>query len=282
MVVGKCINVTVGAPINKSETIIAGETLDHLASFFGFSLDDFIVVAKGSDKILFDSSVIETDTVLKLCHRVLLLSNSGSRGFLVEHQHSLQSNTDLVKRAQGYHLVVGIPFNKTELLLTHIVEHNLYIVLCSLVTATGVINTTVLVESETQHLGKTVLKDYFDPRQFYTVRDASNASRFYSFNDTITRDITVVITDQCGSLNKPGCQNTSGVCKWNKNGVCARAADNYMTRWIVCTCTLWVIALTLVTIDIVLIIRYKKRDNRKTELATLALPTTPLITRQRV
>ena len=46
VVVGKCMSVTVGAPINKSETMIAGETLDHLAFFFHFSLDDFIVVAE--------------------------------------------------------------------------------------------------------------------------------------------------------------------------------------------------------------------------------------------
>ena len=88
VVVGKCMNVTVGAPINKSETMIAGETLYHLASFFGFSLDDFIVVAKGSHQVLNQSSMIERDTVLKLCHNVNV-SGERKESFLVEHGSQL-------------------------------------------------------------------------------------------------------------------------------------------------------------------------------------------------
>ena len=88
VVVGKCMNVTVGAPINKSETMIAGETLDHLAFFFGFSLDGFIVVAKGSEQVLNQSSVIETDTVLKLCHNVSV-SGEQRESFLIEHGSQL-------------------------------------------------------------------------------------------------------------------------------------------------------------------------------------------------
>ena len=70
VVVGKCMDVTVGAPIHKSETMIAGETLDHLASFFNFSLDDFIVVANGSQQVLNQSSVIETSVSLRLYHNL--------------------------------------------------------------------------------------------------------------------------------------------------------------------------------------------------------------------
>ena len=70
VVVGNCMNVTVGAPINKSETMISGETLDHLASFFNFSLDDFIVVANGSQQVLNQSSVIETSVSLRLYHNL--------------------------------------------------------------------------------------------------------------------------------------------------------------------------------------------------------------------
>ena len=62
VVVGKCMSVTVGAPIHKSETMIAGEKLGHLAIFFGFSLSNFIVVVKGSDQVLNQSSVIERDS----------------------------------------------------------------------------------------------------------------------------------------------------------------------------------------------------------------------------
>ena len=144
---------------------------------------------------------------------------SGSRGFLVGHQQPLQTNTDNVEWADGYHLALSNQDNKTELLLAHIVEHDLDLVLCSLVTTTGVINTTVLVESGTQQLGDTTLKDYFNPRNFYEVKDANDTSYGYGFDDTIPHDITVVITDLCGSFVEQKCLETV-VCAHGTKMVC--------------------------------------------------------------
>ena len=84
VVVGKCMSVTVSAPVNKSETMIAGETLDHLAFFFHFSLDDFIVVAEESHQVLNQSSVTERNTVLKLCHNVNV-SGLLNDSLIIEH-----------------------------------------------------------------------------------------------------------------------------------------------------------------------------------------------------
>ena len=94
VVVGKCMNVTVGAPINKGERMIAGETLDHLAFFFDFSLDGFIIVEKGSEQVLNQSSVIDRDTVLKLCHNVIVFG-ALNQTFTVEHGTTLGQITDL-------------------------------------------------------------------------------------------------------------------------------------------------------------------------------------------
>ena len=163
VIVGKCMKVTVGSPINKSERMIPGETLEQLALFFDFSFDDFIVVANETQQVLNKSSMIESDTVLKLCHKV---------------------------------------------------------------TTTGVINTTVLVESGTQQLGDTNLSEYFKVENYYEVRDASGSSRYYGFSDTITCDINVTITDQCGSFAKQRCLDTGNVCKWNNNGFCSRDIAN--------------------------------------------------------
>ena len=88
------MDVTVGAPINKSDRMIAGETLDHLAFFFGFSLDDFIVVAKGSQQVLNQSSMIEKDTVLKLCHNVGV-SGGLNQTWIIEHGTRLESISEL-------------------------------------------------------------------------------------------------------------------------------------------------------------------------------------------
>jgi hypothetical protein len=193
VVVGKCMDVTVGAPINKSETMIAGETLDHLAFFFHFSLDDFIVVAKGSDQVLNQLSVIETHTVLKLCHNVSVLNASESRGFLVEHQQPLQTNTDLVEWADGYHLAQSNQNNKTELLLAHFVEDDLDLVLCSLVTTTSVINTTFLVESGTKLGQISDLDKYFNPP--FIIYDNNDTNTVLTRDTVVSNDIIVVITE---------------------------------------------------------------------------------------
>ena len=163
VIVEKCMKVTVGAPVNKNERMIAGETLAQLALFFDFSFDNFIVVANKRQQVLNKSSMIESDTLLKLCHKV---------------------------------------------------------------TTTGVINTTVLVESGTQQLGGTVLSVFFKVENYYEVRDASGSSRYYGSSDTISHDINVTITDKCGSFEKQRCLDTGNVCKWNNNGFCSRDVAN--------------------------------------------------------
>ena len=219
--VGRCMNVSVGAPINKSERMVAGEKLEQLARFFSFSLDKCIVVANESKLVLNESSVIEGDTVLKLCHNVSVQNASKVDVFHVEHQQPLQSNIDLVHWAKGYHLVQFSQNSTTELFFTHNVIDDLELVLCSLVTATGEVNTTVLVECGKQ-LGDTVLGDFFKLEKYFEVRDASNFSRYYAFYETLYCDINVTIIDQCSSLAKERCLNTGGVCKWNNNDGCSR------------------------------------------------------------
>ena len=142
--------------------------------------------------MLNDSSVIERDTVLKLCHNVSVLNASDSRGFVVEHQQPLQTNTDIVDWAYGYHLAQSNQNNKTELLLSPIVEHDLDLVLCSLVTATGVINTTFLVESG-KKLGEISGFSTFFNSSFiiYDNRDKDIA---LTSETSVTSDVTVVIT----------------------------------------------------------------------------------------
>ena len=94
VVVGKCINVLVGAPINRSERMIAGESLEQLAWFFSFSFDDFIVVVKETEQVLSKSSMIERDTVLKLCHNVSV-SGVLNNTWIVEHGTKLGSISGL-------------------------------------------------------------------------------------------------------------------------------------------------------------------------------------------
>ena len=84
VIVGKCMKVTVGSPVNKNERMIPGETLEQLALFFGFSLDDFIVVAKETQQVLNLSSVIEGSTMLQLSHKVSVIGVL-NKTWIVEH-----------------------------------------------------------------------------------------------------------------------------------------------------------------------------------------------------
>ena len=210
------------------------------------------------------------------CHNVTVVNASESRGFFVEHQQSLQTNTDLVEWANGYHLALSNQDNKTELFLTHIMEHDLDLVLCSLVTTTGVINTTVLVVSGTQQLGDTTLKDYFNPRNFYEVKDANDTSYGYDPRDTIGHDITVVITDLCGSFVEQKCLETGGVCKWNKNGACARDfVDEKSDVGVIVGASVGgavvLIAVVIVIVAVVLAKKKKKQEKTKEELMNTAM-----------
>ena len=143
VVVGKCMNVTVGAPINKSETMIAGETLDHLAFFFRFSLDDFIVVAKGSQQVLNQSSVIETDTVLKLCHNVNV-SGFFNYSFIAESGTRLDEVGNMSDYFNDEELCVGDGDRQPRISFkpTHLVMRNMNVIVGKCM------NATVLVKSE--------------------------------------------------------------------------------------------------------------------------------------
>ena len=84
LIVGRLVKMSVGSPINKSEIIIGGKTLEWLAHLFSFSFDDFIVVDGNTYLVLNKSTMIERDTTLKLCH-IVNISGSFNNTYIVEH-----------------------------------------------------------------------------------------------------------------------------------------------------------------------------------------------------
>ena len=94
IVVGKCVNVSVGVPINKSETMVIGERIEQLAWFLYFSLDEFVVVDSESGNVLGGSSMIEKATLLKLYHNVIV-SGALSKTLIAEHGTKLGKFSDL-------------------------------------------------------------------------------------------------------------------------------------------------------------------------------------------
>ena len=154
---------------------------------------------------------------------------------------------------------------KTELLFAHVVKHDLYLVLCSLVTATGIINKTMLVEPGTQFCN-TFLSGYFDVRKFYEVRDSNDKWYEYSYCDTINCDINVTITDQCGSFAKQKCLDTGGVCKWNNNGFCSRdVVDEKSNIGVIVGASVGGAAVLIAVVIIVVVVATKKKQKKGTD-----------------
>ena len=189
----------------------------------------------------------------------------------MEHQESLQSNESLVKWVKGYHLAEQKP-NKTEFSLSHSVTQNLELVVCSLLTITGPMNATVLVECGTK-LGDTILNEFFFVKKYFEVRDTNDKFHFYRFDDSVTCDINVTITDQCNTFTEERCMGTEGICKWS-NGRCAREFIQKKSHLglIVGASVGGVVLLAIIIIVVIaLLTKKKKRQKNGIELANTVL-----------
>ena len=91
----------------------------------------------------------------------------------------------------GYHLAQSNQNNKTELFLIHVVQHDLDLVLCSLVTTTGIINTTVLVDSGTKLGEISELNQFFNSS--FIIYDNGDKNIVFTSETSVLSDITVVI-----------------------------------------------------------------------------------------
>ena len=154
IVVGKGMSVSVGAPINKSVRMVVGERLEDLALFFKFSLDDFIVVENETEQVFNKSSMIERDTVLKLCHNVAI-SGALSKTLIVEHGTKLGKMRDLKNYFQSS-FVIYYENNKTSVLTSD----------------TLILNDIFITIKEVSHQ-EIVIK--FDEKEDITVEEVENA-----------------------------------------------------------------------------------------------------------
>ena len=132
--IGKLVNVAVGKPINKNGKLMAGETLEKVEQLFDFKVEDYIVVKSGTDVILNKKTIIENDTVLKLCHNVTV-SGLHNESWIIEHGKPLHSLKGLVPFFDPSYVVFDAHDYKT-------VYHKERLVNCSL--------SAVIVDVETQ------------------------------------------------------------------------------------------------------------------------------------
>ena len=266
VVVGKCVNVTVSSPINKGETMIAGETLDHLAWLLNFSYDGFIIVAKGSEQVLNQSSMIERDTVLKLCHNVTIKTSDNSTDSFLEEHGTLLFNSEKVKRIMSKYFIIDQSTRELREYTTAVTE-DMWLLLAHQVSTSGATNSVFFVESGQQLNTNKGLAELFEPDKYYNVTDATNGTP-YSGTTRVYENMDVVITDQCSSFNEQRCLHTSGVCKWNKNGVCGRDGvdeKNSNVGVIVGASVGGAVVLIAVVIVVAVVLAKKKKKQEKTK-----------------
>ena len=96
VLVGRWVNVSVGAPAQKTEKMVPGETLEQLGQQCGFVPDNFIIVDSNTGDMLSESWVVETSISLRLCHN---LSVSGMKNFsdFIDHGTTLGQIANLSK-----------------------------------------------------------------------------------------------------------------------------------------------------------------------------------------
>lgn len=259
-------SVTIGSPFNGSVYILPGSTLSELVQQCQLDPQSFTFIKKSSWEVLEMSYVLEDGDQLALCHNVTVSNATGLTFFFVEHQEPLQSNSDLVQFASGYHLANGNNNSKTEVPLTLKVESDLKFVLCSLVTTDGAAALKFLVESGVQELGDTALANYLNPSQYYEVWDSVDQSRFYHEHDTITKDTRMTISDKCDDFNKAQCWNVRDICEWNKkNSFCVRKGDldngvGPVSAAVIAVCVCVGVAVIIVVIGAIVFVIKKRKD----------------------
>lgn len=261
------IRVSVGNPYNGDVDMPSGSTLSQLVQQCQLDPQKFIFIKRDTQETLEMTYVLNDGDQLALCHNVTVSNASGKTFFFVEHQEPLQNNSDLVNFVSGYHLAKpSSSKEKTEVALTFQVVSDLEFVLCSLVTTEGAITITVLIESGKQQLGDSVLREFLEPGQYYSVWDSVQQSRFYSLSDVINTDTRMTISDQCENFNKAKCWDARSVCDWNKKyHLCARKGtmedDNGLVSGAIiaiCVCVGVVVVIVLVAVIVVMI---KKRKD---------------------
>ena len=103
VIAGKWVNVSAGKPINESERMVVGEMLFQVAYLLRFSLDDYIVL-DGKNVILNESSMIERDVNLRLCHSVNV-SGVLNGFFHIEHGTMLGQTEQLSEFFSNSHVI---------------------------------------------------------------------------------------------------------------------------------------------------------------------------------
>ena len=84
VIVGKWVNVSIGSPINRTQKMVVGETLEQVSELFSFSLEDYTVLNQNTMAIINKNWAVETDTTLALCHTVIV-SGQLNDSWYIEH-----------------------------------------------------------------------------------------------------------------------------------------------------------------------------------------------------
>lgn len=98
------VEVAVGVPYSRTVAVVCGETIQHTFEFYEMHLDGFTVVEQGTGQVLTNTSMIDQDTSLMMCHEVVARNVEDGHWF-VEHEKMLSSIAPLRRLLEsGMHM----------------------------------------------------------------------------------------------------------------------------------------------------------------------------------
>ena len=195
-------------------------TVKQLVNERLFELDSFIAVEKNTVNFINESTVIERDMVIALCHNVTIkLSDNSTDSFLEEHGTFL-FNSEKVKRFMSKYFIIDQSTRELREYTTAVTE-DMWLLLAHQVKTSGATNSVFFVESGQQLNTNKGLAELFEPDKYYNVTDATNGTP-YSGTTRVYENMDVVIKDLCDTFSQDECVTTKGVCTWTRTGGCRR------------------------------------------------------------
>ena len=99
------VTVVVGAPHSRTMRVVLGDTLQHAFEFNGLLLDGFTVVNRKTWNTISNTSTIEEDMDIAMCHEVVARNVEGGR-WLGEHGSTLGNISGLAEHLDLRHMGV--------------------------------------------------------------------------------------------------------------------------------------------------------------------------------
>lgn len=105
IIVARQLVVSIGRPVNRTLHVMNGTTVNAIASTLGITTEDFIIVDRKTYNIISNTTMIESDTDIALCHELTLVGLMNST-LIIEHETTFSEIKTLEPYLNKKHAVI--------------------------------------------------------------------------------------------------------------------------------------------------------------------------------